>query len=196
VTVEGNAIQVDTHSAQTSSVVSEKQIEALPLGGHRYLAAVSTSPGVIPAAQKIGVLSNPYVGWLLGYDSQGAGGQNKATDYQIDSSSSRMGIWGGSPTLPTSVGIAEVKVVRNQFSAEYGNGSTMVVNAVTKGGTNQFHGSLFDILGNDKFNSRLFRSGSTKPRVRYNQFGGDIGGPVVIPHLYNGKDKTYFYVNY
>lgn len=196
VTVEGSAIQVDTHSAQTSSVVSEGQIEALPLGGHRYLAAVSTSPGVIPAAQRIGVLPNPYVGWLFGLDSQGAGGQNKATDYQIDSSSTRMGIWGGAPTLPTSVGIAEVKVIRNQFSAEYGNGSTMVVNAVTKGGTSQFHGSLFDILGNDKFNSRLFRSGSVKPRVRYNQFGGDIGGPVIIPHLYDGKEKTYFYFNY
>ena len=72
----------------------------------------------------------------------------------------------------------------------------MVVNAVTKSGTNQFHGSVFDILGNDKFNSRLFRSGSIKPRVRYNQFGGDVGGPVVIPHLYDGKDKTYFYFNY
>ena len=196
VTVVGDAIQVDTHSSQTSSVVSDEQIEALPVGGHRYLAAVSTAPGVIPAAQKIGVLPNPYVGWLLGYDSQGAGGQNKATDYQIDSSSTRMGIWGGSPTLPTSIGIAEVKVIRNQFSAEYGNGSIMVVNAVTKSGTNQLHGSLFDILGNDKFNSRLFRSGSIKPRVRYNQFGGDVGGPVVIPHLYNGKDNTYFYFNY
>ncbi|MEO8659152.1 MAG: carboxypeptidase regulatory-like domain-containing protein [Bryobacteraceae bacterium] len=196
VTVQGDSLQVDTHSSESSSVVTKAQLDGLPIGGSRFLAAVGTAPGVIPADQKVGVITNPYVGWLFGYDSQGAGAQNNGTDYQVDSSSTRQGIWGGSPILPTSVSIAEVKVIRNQFSAEYGVGAVMVVNAVTKSGNNLYHGQAFEILGNDKFNSRLFNSPSAKPPLRYNQFGGDIGGPVRIPGLYDGRNKTFFYFDY
>ena len=196
VVVAGSAVQVDTHSSQISSEVTQAQVESLPLGGNRFLRAVATVPGVIPPTVHIGVLPNPYVGWLFGYDAQSAGAQNKAVDYQVDSSSTRQGIWGGSPILPTSVSIQEVKVITNSFSAEYGTGSAMVVNAVSKSGTNEIHGSVFDILGNDKFNSRTFNSAATKAPLRYNQFGGDIGGPVIFPHLYNGTNRTFFYFDY
>lgn len=196
VTVTGDDLRVDTHSAEASSVVSKTQLEALPVGGSRFLSLVGTAPGVIPAEQRFGVVTNPYAGWLLGTDAQGAGAQNNGTDFQVDSSSTRQGIWGGSPVLPTSVSVSEVKIVRNNFSAEYGVGAVMVVNAVTKNGTNAFHGQVFEILGNDKLNSRLFNSPTLKPPLRYNQFGGDIGGPVRIPKLYNGLDKTFFYFNY
>lgn len=195
VTVTGTATQVDTYSSQPSTVVTEKQLKDLPLAGNRYLAAVGTSPGVIPGGQRSGVVVYQYYNWL-GPDPQSSGAQFNQTDFQIDSSSMRQGIWGGSSGVPTSVGIAEVKIIRNTFSAEYGTGAALVVNAVTKSGTNQFHGSLFDTLGNDKFNARSFTAGPKKAKLRYNQFGGDVGGPVVLPHIYNGKDKTYFYFNY
>jgi len=125
VEVAGNVTEVDTHSFETGNVVNRQQIDDLPVGGDRYLVTVATSPGVIPAQQHIGVITNPYAGWLFGYDSQGAGAQNNATDYQVDSSSTRQGIWGGSPILPTSLSISEVKVVRNQCNAEYGTGGSV-----------------------------------------------------------------------
>src|SRR5260370_28620871 len=78
--------------------------------------------------------------------------------------------------------------------AEYGGGYG-VMNFTLKSGTNQFHGDLFEFVRNDKFDSRGFFA-QQKSILRQNEFGGTLGGPLLIPKLYNGKDKTFFFVSY
>ena len=96
---------------------------------------------------------------------------------------------------PNPDSLEEFSILTNNYSAEYGHGAGAVVNAITKSGTNQFHGSLYEFVRNDHFDARNFFS-LVVPKLRRNQFGGSFGGPVMLPHLYNGRDKTFFFVSY
>jgi hypothetical protein len=118
------------------------------------------------------------------------------SDYQVDSMEFRYNMWGDSLQMPTSKSIEEVKVISGNFNAEYGESSGVVVNAVTKSGTNKLHGQAYDELGNDKLNSVTYNAAPQKAPIRFNQFGFDVGGPVWLPHIYDGRDKTFFYFNY
>ncbi len=80
------------------------------------------------------------------------------------------------------------------FSAEFGRGLG-VINYTLRSGTNRFHGGLFEFLRNDKLDARPFFS-AMRPITRLNEYGGNIGGPVLIPKIYNGKDRTFFNLNY
>ena len=87
----------------------------------------------------------------------------------------------------------------NNFSAEFSNSAGGVVNLITKSGTNQLHGSLYEFLRNDKLTGTDFfvnRGGLKKSSLRYNQFGGTVGGPISVPHVYDGKDRTFFFGSY
>jgi hypothetical protein len=95
---------------------------------------------------------------------------------------------------PPYESVQEFKVQNTLYPAEYGGGFG-VMNFTLKSGTNQFHGDLFEFLRNDKFDSRGFFAGS-KSMLRQNEFGGTFGGPLLLPKLYNGKDKTFFFVSY
>ena len=94
--------------------------------------------------------------------------------------------------------IREFKVQTNLFSADQGRNSGAVVDVVTKSGTNSWHGSAFEFLRNSAMDARSFFNvvGQPFPSFRYNQFGGSLGGPVMLPKVYNGKDKTFFFVDY
>ncbi|MEP6960537.1 MAG: carboxypeptidase regulatory-like domain-containing protein, partial [Acidobacteriota bacterium] len=88
--------------------------------------------------------------------------------------------------------VGEVSIVANSFNAEYGGFGNWFANVTIRSGSNQFHGSVFDHLGNDKLNSRSFFQPRRTP-YRQNEGGFTFGGPIVIPHVYNGKDKTFFF---
>src|SRR5208337_4222689 len=92
----------------------------------------------------------------------------------------------------------EINVQTSSFSAEYGR-SAAVINTTLKSGSNNFHGDAYDYVQNDKLNATDFFAnldGLQKGRVRYNDFGVTIGGPVRLPHIYNGTDKTFFFFSY
>lgn len=93
--------------------------------------------------------------------------------------------------------VAELQVNTSAFSAQYGIGG-VVFNQISKGGTNKFHGTAYEYFQNDALNAAQYGFGSQPgiPFLRYNDFGGSIGGPVLIPHLFNGRDKAFFYFNY
>ena len=91
---------------------------------------------------------------------------------------------------PSSEGLAELKVTAFNNSAEFSQVAD--VTFITKSGTNQLHGSLFEYLQNDALDATILNFTSKAPK-RFNTFGGSLGGPVTIPHLYNGKDKTFFF---
>jgi hypothetical protein len=97
---------------------------------------------------------------------------------------------------PSVEAVQEMKVMTNSFSAEYGNTGGTVVTMVTRSGTNELHGSAFEFLRNSALHANNFfanRSGRELVPFRRNQFGGAIGGPVYIPKLYNGRDRTFFF---
>jgi hypothetical protein len=93
--------------------------------------------------------------------------------------------------------VAELQVNTSAFSAQYGIGG-VVFNQISKGGTNKFHGTAYEYLQNDALNAAQygFNGNPGIPFLRYNDFGGSIGGPVLIPHFFNGHDKAFFYFNY
>ena len=98
-------------------------------------------------------------------------------------------------------GIQEITTQTSNFNAEYGQVLGGLFNLTSKSGTNQYHGTAYDFLQNDDLNAGIpFTTngpglGLQRPAIRKNDFGGSIGGPVRIPHIYNGKDKTFFFFN-
>src|SRR5260370_8759936 len=95
--------------------------------------------------------------------------------------------------------VDEYKVQTNNFSAEFSNSAGGVINLVSKSGTNQLHGSLFEFLRNDKLSAKDFfvnLGGLGNPTYPFNQSGAAAGGPLVIPHLYNRKDRAFFFFPY
>src|SRR6202034_933823 len=99
---------------------------------------------------------------------------------------------------PAIDAVREFKIQTNLYSADVGRNSGAVVDVITKSGTNQLHGSLFEFLRNSDVDARTYfnKVGTNFPAFRLNQFGGSLGGPVVIPRAYHGKDKTFFFVDY
>jgi hypothetical protein len=93
--------------------------------------------------------------------------------------------------------LGEFRVLTDSYGAEYGRAGGGVILAVTKSGTNQFHGSAWEYLRNDAFDAatKFTPAGTPKPMLRQDQFGGDFGGPVILPK-YNGKNRTFFFVAY
>src|SRR5438477_6130976 len=101
--------------------------------------------------------------------------------------------------MPGVDALVEFKVQSNSISAEFGRFGGGVLNVTTKSGANVVHGTLFEFLRNSAMDANDFfnnRAGSAKPPFRMNQFGGSIGGPVYLPHVYKGKDRTFFFFNY
>src|SRR5262249_5767619 len=112
---------------------------------------------------------------------------------------------GGTTALGTTQSLAsidamqEFRVQTSTYSAEYGRQPGGQISIVTRSGTNSFHGLLFEYLRNDKFDANDWfadHNHQPKPPERQNDFGGTFGGPVVIPHIYNGRNKTFFFVSY
>jgi len=99
---------------------------------------------------------------------------------------------------PPVEALQEFKVQTNAYGAEFGRGNGAIINAVIKSGTNQIHGSVWEFLRNDKLDGRNYFDDPTQatPPYKQNQFGGTLGGPAVIPGLYNGRNRTFFFVDY
>src|SRR5262249_37555854 len=96
--------------------------------------------------------------------------------------------------VPNPDSLEEFSILTNNYRAEYGRGSGGVVNAITKSGTNQLRGSVWEFVRNDAFDARNFFS-LVVPKLRRNQFGASLGGPVELPRLYHGRDRTFFFVS-
>jgi hypothetical protein len=96
---------------------------------------------------------------------------------------------------PPVESLQEFKVQTSSYTAEFGRGNGAIINAVTRSGTNQLHGAFYEFFRNDALDARNYYDTSRQP-YKQNQFGGTIGGPVVIPKLYNGRNRTFFFTDY
>ncbi len=185
VEVTGSVAQVNTTNSTVSTVIDNKKILDLPLNGRNVMALANLVPGVIPGGG--------YAGWI-------SGGRNANTEVTIDGTSivlpeNNVSIQQLAIT-PSVDSIEEFTVITNALSAELGRTAGGAINISTRGGTNKIHGSAFDFLRNSALNSNSWgnnRNGARKNPVKNNQFGGTIGGPIVLGKLYNGRNKTFFF---
>jgi Carboxypeptidase regulatory-like domain len=184
VNVEATAQQINTENATVGDTRNTDQLVQMPLNFRAQttspLAALALSPAIITDSQ-----GNIQVG----------GASYSMTGYSVDGISTANVTANGAlqNAYPSSEGLAELKVTAFNNSAEFSQVADITF--ITKSGTNQFHGSLFEYLQNDALDATILNFTSKAPK-RFNTFGGSLGGPVTIPHLYSGRDKTFFFIDY
>jgi len=184
VTVESAAILVNTESQHLGEVINETQVTALPLNGRNFAQLALLNAGV--AAFGGGGGQQGGEGGISGYSSNGQ--RSSSNNFLVDGIDNNNYQGGAVSQLPSIDSIEEFQVQTSGYSAEYGRNSGSVINLVTKSGTNQFHGSLYEFLRNDVLDAQNFFANG-QPELRLNQFGGTFGGPIQ-------KDKTFFFGNY
>src|SRR6266567_3077401 len=188
VTVTGDVTQVETTTATVSNLVDEKKVTDLPLNGRDLTQLSFLQPGVIKSPAGAGAFSG------LGDKLSVAGSRGNQNIYLLDgvSNSDLSGnAQSASGQLAGAETIKEFQIITNNYSAEYRSQAGAIVSAVTKSGTNNFHGSLYEFLRNDALDAAKWEEnkGGGKSPFRRNQFGGSVGGPII-------KDKTFFFASY
>lgn len=215
VTVTGEGSNVNTTDATVSTVIDRNFVANTPLNGRSFQDLISMTPGVVTQNPN----QSPSIG--LGGDFSVNGQRSESNYYTIDGVSGNTSAgdgFGNLNQLPAASGsvpggtalgttqtlvsvdaLQEFRVLSSTYSAEFGRFPGGQFSLVTRSGTNNLHGSVFDYLRNDVFDANDWFNdhlGLPKSALRQNDFGGTVGGPVLIPHLYNGKDRTFFFVSY
>lgn len=185
VEVAANASLVQTESTDVGTVIDNQRFLELPLtlgGGIRNPSSfILLSPGVSPGST-----------WEKHI---GGGGSFMDQIYYDGIALSRGDLGNDAEVNPSVDAIAEFKLVTNNYSAEYTHALSGVTSYTMKSGTNQLHGSAFEFLANDRLDARGFFNPKKAPR-KQNEWGGTIGGPILIPKLYNGKDRTFWFFSF
>lgn len=199
--VTGQAPLLETESSSLGTVVNQRLTNELPLNGRNFIQLATLSPGVngvgFSATGTIMSGSRPddrRPGTEIFSNGNREGSNNFLFDGIDDNERLTLSI----VLRPAVESVREFKIETNLYSADIGRNSGAVVDVITKSGTNQLHGSLFEYLRNSAMDARNFFNpvGTAFPTFRLNQFGGSLGGPVVVPKIYNGKDRTFFFVDY
>ena len=191
ITVEATASVIRTDDASVSEIISTREIADLPLNGRDAMKLATTTPGVIQG------LKDPN-GVPPGQGFIGAGTREIQNSMSLDGISIMNNLITTTPTRPMVESVQEVEVQTGTYSAQYGAYMGVHINMITKSGTNSLHGNLVEFVRNDAFDARPYflNPRLRKTVLRQNQFGFELDGPVVIPKLYNGRDKTFFMVSY
>ncbi len=189
VTVETDVTSLDTYTPTVKDVVDSMRMVELPLNGRDALSLQALLPGSVQmgsgsAASGIALNTN------LVFSVDGARPNQSA--YTLDGGLN-MDMYNNVPAaFPNPDMLQEFSILQNSYSAVDGRDAGAVVNMITKSGTNAFHGSAYDFLRNSYADARDYFA-TVVPPLRRNQYGGTMGGPVILPH-YNGKDKTFFFM--
>ena len=209
VTVMADAALLRTDEASLGQVVNSKSIQELPLNGRNLAGLAVLQPGVqFGGRMGFDGISGaaggvPVPGAAISISANGQRDTNQhATLDGVVATEARVNTV---PFTPSIEAVEEFKVQSGSYSAEYGTNSGAQLTIVLKSGTNQFHGTAFEFLRNDVLDAEgYFQNYFTAPgaarkpkdELRQNQYGGVFSGPVIIPKLYNGKDKTFFMFDY
>lgn len=192
ITVAAEAPLLDVNDASLGEVINLRQIIELPQAGRNAYLQARIAPGIMPTDTRLfarvfdnGAVSNISI----------SGAPSRSNDMLLDGipnadSSNTVAF------IPTVDAVAEMKAQTNTYDAEFGRAAGGTVNITVRSGTNQFHGSLLEFVRNDAFEANAFfnnRSGLPKPTQRYNQFGGTAGGPVYIPKVYDGRNRSFLF---
>jgi hypothetical protein len=212
VTVHGGAPLLNTENAAVSTVVDQNYVSNMPLNGRSFQDLILLTPGVLT--------NTPQQGSSVGESGEFTvnGQRTESNIYLVDGVAANTGIApnGGGQVGPigavsaaTALGttqalvsvdaLQEFRVQSSTYSAEYGRSPGGQFSFVTRSGTNDFHGTAFDFLRNNVFDAANWFNdyySQAQSALRQNDFGGTVGGPVIIPQLYNGKNRTFFLVSY
>ncbi|WP_263366441.1 TonB-dependent receptor [Edaphobacter bradus] len=190
VTVTSAAPLLQAQDASLGQTVSSAAVNDLPLNGRNWLsltmlaAGTYVNPGSSPN-NVTSVLAN--------------GAENGQVDFRLNGINDNGEVFGGTTVAPVPDAIVEFKLQDGNNSAEFGHSAGAVVNAAVKSGTNSLRGDVWEYFRNEALNANDYFSNLhhlRRQEYRQNQFGGTLGGPVYIPHLYNGKNKTFFFFDY
>jgi carboxypeptidase family protein/TonB-dependent receptor-like protein len=186
---------LETQTSELGQVVDNKRVVNLPLNGRNFAQLALLTAGTAP--------SEPGARDEGGYGFSANGARSLQNNFLLDGIDNNSNL----PDLlnetnyviqPSVEALEEFKVQTNAYSAEFGRGNGAIINATIKSGTNQLHGSIYEFLRNEKFDAKNFFDSATQPIAPYkqNQFGFTLGGPIVIPHLYDGRKRSFFFVDY
>lgn len=196
VEITADAVQVQTQTGTVGEIVSGEQVRELPLNGRSFVQLTQLQPGVAPSTAQ----NNISKGLFGGIDFSVNGNSAQSNLFLTDGANNND--TGSNRTIllfPSIEAIAEFKSLRNSYGPEFGQAAGAVVSIVTRGGTNEFHGSLFYFGRNDALNARKFYA-PTKDKLRRNDYGFSIGGPLPFlnfgeggPATTSGKDRLFFF---
>lgn len=182
---------VNTESSDNGALIESREILNLPLNQRNPYSLALLTPGVT------GTTSAYFAGLQFNVN----GGRKGTTDVLLNGVSSTPPSDGVNEltVFPSVDAVEEFKVQTSNFSAEFGASGGGIINVVTKGGTDSYHGTIYDFLRNSYLDANNFFANRNHVRLagfKRNQFGATIGGPVLIPKLYNGRSKTFFFLSY
>ena len=201
VTVEANQVQLNLQDATSAGLINSTQINELTMVSRNYESLMNLQPGVAYGGTTDVLQRGPV----------GVNGASSVVNFSVNGGRSTSNNWtidgadnldrGANLTLyvyPSPDAIAEFKTLRGQYSAQYGRNAAGQVDVVTKSGTNVLHGSAYEFFRNDYLDANTYLNnfqGRARSKYRYNDFGFTLGGPLWIPHVYNGKDKTFWFIS-
>ncbi|HEV2492471.1 MAG TPA: TonB-dependent receptor [Terriglobia bacterium] len=209
--VSAAAPLVEAAPSNFTTDIQQSYIQSIPLDGRDIQGLVQLIPGITQSTGPSGALfgfNSQFGGFpdplhLVGSGISANGSQGGANAWYLDGSLNAALGAENVVVNPSPDAVAEFNLVDNGLAAEWGRTSGAVVNVVLKSGTNQVHGDLYEFNRNSYFNatnpfSRRDASGRPflEPGVNFNNFGGTLGGPVDVPHVYNGKNRTFFFVSW
>ena len=196
VTVEAQVPLVETATAQKSFIITSRAVTELPLNGRDFMTLMRTLPGVV---------TNNSSDFRLVFNNTDQfnvnGMRGSANNVFLDGAvNTDLGANDGQYTQISLDAVGEFKVAASSFNAEYGRNPGVMININTKSGGSTFHGTAYEFIRNDAFDANSFfrnQQGQGKAKLRFDQFGGNIGGPILIPHFSTGDHKKlFFFFNY
>lgn len=209
VTVSEQSVLIESETSSLGQVISSRQVEELPLNGRNPFALAALSAGVVPLGSfGVGLNATRMAAQMAGANNFMAnGGIAGSNEVLLDGVAITVCCQGQPAIIPSVEVTQEFKVQTNASTAEFGRTSGGILNIVTKSGTNALHGGVYEFLRNDQLSAaNWFTNRAGKPPIpgrddyrtplRYNQYGFTIGGPIEIPKLYDGKDRTFFFGGY
>ncbi|WP_232298935.1 TonB-dependent receptor [Granulicella tundricola] len=192
VTVSAATAVLSTDDALLGETLGTKQVENLPQNTRRVMELAATASNII-IGPKTSYNGNP-----PGANFIGAGTREVTNSLTLDGITIMNSLISNSSVTPNPDAVGAVQTQTGNYTAQYGAYMGVHINVDTKSGTNKFHGTAYDYVQNNFFNAKgwLTPSNQPTPIQRFNQFGGEVGGPIRIPHLFDGRDKLFFMGSY
>jgi hypothetical protein len=188
VSVEAVVAQINTTSMQLGTTITGNEIQDMPLASRNWIQLQQIQPGVTSASDRLGAGLNGTTFATNGAETQ----QNSFYVNGVDTADIALNT---AAVIPSPDAIGEFHMVTSTINPEYGRNSGAILNAVIKSGTNALHGDGFEFYRDTFLDARNFFQQTVSP-FQQNQFGGTIGGPIWIPKVYNGKDRSFFFFSY
>jgi hypothetical protein len=191
ITVTGSQVLIEMESATLGTTVENARVEGLPLNGRNVLDLAYLQPGVAPALNP--TISSTF-GQGLGFRVNG--GRGVENNIMLDgSNNNEIAVGGSTGAQPRPDALQEFRILSSNFEAEFGRNAGSIINVVTKSGTNDYHGNARAFWRTTDLSAKRYFD-LDRRRYERKEIGGNFGGPVKIPHLYDGKGRTFFFFDY